>query len=29
MGLSASTIESDLRQAYRLLAEVRERIDEE
>ena len=29
LGLSTSTIESDLRQVYRLLAEVRERIDEE
>ena len=29
MGLSASTIESDLRQAYRLLIGLRERLDEE
>ena len=29
MGLSASTIESDLRMVYRLLAELRERLDEE
>jgi RNA polymerase sigma-70 factor (ECF subfamily) len=28
-GLSASTIESDLRQVYRLLDEIRRRIDEE
>ena len=29
MGLSASTIESDLRQAYKVLIEVKERLDEE
>ena len=29
MGLSASTIESDLRMVYRLLDELRERLDEE
>ena len=28
-GLSASTIESDLRLAYRLLGELRERLDED
>ena len=29
MALSASTIESDLRMVYRLLAELREKLDEE
>lgn len=29
MGLSASTIESDLRMAYRLLAELKDKLDEE
>ena len=29
MGLSASTIESDLRKVYRLLDELREKLDEE
>jgi RNA polymerase sigma-70 factor (ECF subfamily) len=29
MGLSASTIESDLRQAYKILIDLRERLDEE
>lgn len=29
MGLSASTIESDLRMVYRLLAELKEKLDEE
>jgi RNA polymerase sigma-70 factor (ECF subfamily) len=29
MGLSASTIESDLRTVYRLLAELKEKLDEE
>ena len=29
MGLSASTIESDLRIVYRLLGELREKLDEE
>jgi hypothetical protein len=29
MGLSASTIESDLRTVYRLLAVLRERLNEE
>lgn len=29
MGISQSTVESDLRLAYRLLAEIRERLDEE
>lgn len=29
MGLSASTIESDLRQAYKVLIDLRERLDEE
>jgi len=29
LGLSTSTVESDLRQAYRLLADLRERLDEE
>lgn len=29
MGLSASTIESDLRMVYRLLADLREKLDEE
>ena len=29
MGLSASTIESDLRMVYRLLGELKERLDEE
>ena len=29
MGLSASTIESDLRMVYRLLGELKEKLDEE